>query len=459
MSKYFGDRKFYRNVCRIMIPILIQDVITGFVSLVDNIMVGQVGTEPMSGVAIVNQLLGVFNLCLFGGCAGPGIFGAQFFGKGDTDGVRYSFRMKHWVALSVLCGVYVVLGFWGDDLIMSFLHDSGSGLDLEATFVYAKEYLNIMFLGLIPFAFNNAYAGTLKETGQTRVPMAASITAVLTNMCLNYVLIFGKFGAPVMGVKGAAIATVISRYVEFGITFTWTHTHRDINEFIVGAYKSLGLPAELAKRIAIMGAPLFINEFLYSSGQTMLNQCYSVRGLEVVSAFNIIMTIANLFTSFNYAMGHTISIIVGQKLGSGRLQEAVEDNNKLFTFAMIIVSCIGVCMFFLAPGFPALYNTTDQVKELATDILKICAVFIPVDCFYLCCYFTMRSGGKTLITLGFDSVFAWVASIPLAVYLSRFTQVPIINMYIYIRILDLIRCLMGGYLIKKRVWVNNLVKD
>ena len=178
-----------------MVPILIQNVITNFVSLLDNVMVGQVGTEPMSGVAIVNQLLFVFNLCIFGGLAGAGIFTAQFYGKGDEEGVRHTMRIKLcfarwrcWFGCGCCCS-------FGEALISLFLHEGKEGLDLAATLRYGKSYLAVMLLQIPPFALTQVYASTLRETGETLLPMKAGIAAVLVNLVFNYILIFGKLGA------------------------------------------------------------------------------------------------------------------------------------------------------------------------------------------------------------------------------------------------------------------------
>ena len=130
LKRYFGTKDFYRAVFRIMLPILLQNVITMFVSLLDNIMVGQVGTEQMSGVAIANQILFIFNLCIFGGISGVGIFSAQFYGKQDNEGIRYTMRAKLFVAITATILFAVVFLTAGGLLVSSFLHEGKEGLDL-----------------------------------------------------------------------------------------------------------------------------------------------------------------------------------------------------------------------------------------------------------------------------------------------------------------------------------------
>lgn len=459
MRSLIGDRAFYRRLFTVMLPILTQNLITNFVNLLDNVMVGQVGTEPMSGVAIVNQLLFVFNLCIFGGLAGAGIFTAQFYGKSDNKGVADSFRGKLYIALGVLAVAFFVFIGFGERLILAFIHEGQENLDMAATLNYGKDYLRVMLLQLLPFAVMQIYASTLRETGETLLPMKAGIVAVLVNLTGNYILIFGKLGAPALGVVGAAIATVLSRYVECLIVVIWTHTHKQRCSYIAGVYTSPRIPAELAKKIAVMGLPLLVNELLWAGGMTVLNQCYSIRGLEVVSAINISTAVSNLFFCAFISMGNTVAIMVGQLLGAGKLEEAVDEDRKLIAFAVALCAAVGVVMALLAPAIPQIYNTTDTVKRLAEELLFVIAVFMPVHGFNNACFFTLRSGGKTLITFVFDSVYIWVLCIPLAFCLSRFTAVPILPMYITVQLLDLVKVAMGYVLVKKRMWVKNLVKD
>lgn len=456
-KRYIGDRAFYRRLFALLIPIMVQNVITNFVSLLDNVMVGRIGTEPMSGVAIVNQLLFVFNLCIFGGQAGAGILTAQYFGKGDHEGVRHTFRVKWYVAVGCVAIALTVFLTIGENLITSFLHEGEQGLDLQATFNYAAGYMKVMLLQLPLFAVNQVYVSTLKETGETRVPMISGITAVMVNLVFNYILIFGKFGAPALGVIGAAIATVLSRVVEVGIVVIWTHTHSDRYPFIKGAYSSLKVPKTLIKQITVMGLPLLVNEMLWSSGMTTLNQCYSTRGLEVVSAVNISSTVGNLFFTACLAMGAAVSIMVGQTLGAGDTERAVEEDRKLIAFSVVLCTAVGIVMGLLSPVIPNIYNTEAPVRHLASQLLLVGACMMPLNALTNAGYFTLRSGGKTIVTFLFDSGFVWVICFPLAFILSRYTDWKILPIYIAVQGLELIKATLSVILVRSRVWVNNLV--
>ncbi len=457
IRKYIGGRAFYKKLFSVMLPILVQNVITNFVSLLDNIMVGQVGTEPMSGVAIVNQLFFVFNLCIFGGLAGAGILTAQFFGSGDARGIADTFRAKLYIAFGAVLAFFAVFTLGGETLIRQFIHEGSEKLDMAATLRHATEYMHIMLLQLPPFALQMAYASTLRETGETLLPMKAGIAAVLINLVLNYILIFGRLGMPALGVEGAAIATVIARYIECAVVVLWTHRHRARNRFMETAYGTWRIPAVLLRQITVMGMPLLINELLWSSGQAILNQCYSTRGLEVVSAVNISSTISNLFFCAFLSMGNAISIIVGQLLGAHELERAVDEDRKLIAFSVTACAVLGLLMAFVAPLVPRIYNTSDNVRSIAAELIGVVAAFMPVYAFTNSCYFTLRAGGEAIITFFFDSAYQWVLVLPLAFILTRMTALPILPIYIAVQGMDLVKCFLGWYLVKKKKWVRDLV--
>ena len=455
-KKFIGNKEFYGMVLKIAIPIIIQMAITNFVGLLDNIMVGQVGTEQMTGVAVVNQLLFVFNICIFGGVSGAGIFGAQFYGSGNEDGLRYVLRFKMIICCLISVVALTLLVLFPEFLINLFLTDTGEG-DVQATLMYGKQYLWIMLFGLIPFAIKEAYASSLKETEETVLPMKASAVAVFINLILNVLLIFGLCGFPKLGVVGAAIATVISRYVEFAIVII--SCHRGKRAFFKGVYKNLYIPKWLIQQIIYKGAPLLLNESLWSAGIIAMNQRYSQRGLGVVAAINITSTIANLFNVVYLSMGSSISVIVGKELGAGRLKEAKSTATKMIAFSVMCCFVTGAMMAACSYGFANIYKTSDSIKELAVIFICICAILTPVEALNNASYFTLRSGGKTFITFLFDSVFLWVISIPVATILVKLTNWDIIPVYAFCQSLNLIKSVIGIILVKKGIWIQNVVTE
>ena len=459
LKKYIGDKKFYRMVLAIAIPIMIQNGITNFVSLLDNIMVGRLGTEAMSGVSIVNQYVFIFNLLIFGAVSAAGIFTSQYFGSRDEESIRYTFRFKFIISITVGVIGIAVFALFDDQLISLFLHDSDGQGDLAKTLGFGKEYLRIMLIGLLPSALSQHYASTMRETGETVVPMVASLISVATNFLLDFVLIFGYFGAPALGVSGAAIATVIARLAEFSILVIYAHTHTKKFPYLVGAYRTLYLPRKLALRILVKGLPLMANEFLWSLSVTMRNQCYSLRGIDVVAAINIMTTLVNVLNVGYIALGNALGIIVGRELGAGELEKAESSARRMRAFIVFVAALFGVLLAIGAFFFPMIYNTTESVRSLATYMMLVSALMLPFCAYGFSTYFTLRSGGKVLTTLFFESGVMWGFVLPLCAILGYLTGINIYLMFFICQAADIAKCVLGGLLVKKGTWVCRLVGD
>lgn len=456
-ERMFGDRDFYAQVVAVVVPIIIQNTVSNVVSLLDNVMVGRVGTLQMSAVAIVNQLLFVFNLCIFGGLAGAGIFATQYAGAHDDKGVRDCFRVKWMIALSMLACALVVLIAFPKRLIGMYLAQETAQADAAATLGFGMDYLTVMLWGLLPFGVSQVYASTLREVGETRLPMFASVAAILVNLVFNYFLIFGKCGFPELGVTGAAIATVLSRYVETAIIMVYTHMKSHHFGFIRGAYRSLRVPKPLMISILRRGTPLLVNEFLWSSGMAVLLQCYSVRGLDVVAACNIATTVSNLFKVVFLSMGNAVAIMVGQALGANDIERAKNCTWRLMTLSVGSNLIMATLLALFAPAIPNIYNTEPHVRQIATQLIYVVAVMMPAYSFSHCCYFTLRSGGKTIITFLFDSVFTWCVNVPAAWLLAYKTGLGIVLLYFGVQALEMVKVVVGFVLVKKGVWIHNIV--
>ncbi len=458
MSKLFGDRSFYKRTLALAVPVIIQNGITNFVSLLDNLMVGSIGEEQMSGVAISNQLVFVFNLCIFGAISGAGIFTAQFHGNGDEKGVRETFRFKVMtVVIMSLLGIGL-FAWKGRELISLFLTTDSVG-DVARTLDFGEQYLMIMLAGIMPFALVQAYSGTLRETGETRLPMIAGCTAVLVNLFFNYMLIFGNFGAPKMGVAGAAVATVISRFVELLIVAVATGVSHKKYRFIEKAFRSMYVKKSTVIGIIKKGTPMLFNEALWSIGVTAMVQSYSTRGLTVIAAYNITSTVSNLFSIVFLAMGNVVAIMIGHHLGCGDFAKAREEAPKLITFSTITASGMAVIMAACSPLIPMMYNVSDSVRSLATQLLLCAAVVMPFSALCHAAYFTLRSGGKTVLTFMFDNGFMWLLNVPMAYVLSRFTGLPIVPLYLICQSLEAVKCIVAVILVKKGVWIQNIIDE
>lgn len=457
-KRLIGDRAFYRQVLAIALPMIAQNAITNFVSLLDNLMVGQLATAQIAGVNIINNnLLFIFNLCLFGGAAGAGIFTTQFYGRNDHEGVQHTIRFKLLICLG-LCALGIgVFCAASDPLIGLYLQGDGDPVLAQETLYYARRYLFAMLPGLLPFALTNAYAGTLKVCGKPVLPMIAGLIATGVNLVLNYIFIFGHLGVPAMGVEGAALATVISRFVEFGIIAVWTHRHTTELPFMKGLYRSLRIPGKLLKSIILKGMPLLVNEAMWSFGMAFLNQCYSFCSLDIVAALSISSTVFNLASVAFKALGSTVGIITGQMLGADRSEAEVRDHNRKMTALCVFSGFLfGGMMAAISGVFPKMYQTTDSVRALAAGLILIAAVDVPLQSYIYPVYFTLRAGGRTILTFLFDCGSIWILSIPVAFILSHFTSIPVLVIYGICTGLDLVKCILGVFVLRSDCWIRNL---
>lgn len=460
IRRYFGDKAFYKAMFAVAIPMVIQSGITTFVNLLDNVMVGQLGTLPMSAVTIDNEFMFVFNLMIFGAMAGAGIFTAQFFGKKDIDGVRNTFRFKFLLGMIVSVFSVVFLLLLKEPLIRLFTDsEKNSAEEIAATVGYAKDYIDIIVIGLIPFSLAQVYSTTMREIKKTAPPMVASVIAILTNLILNYILIFGKLGAPALGVRGAAIATVVSRFFEFIFLAVWTHTHSRVYPYIRKAYASMRIPKKLVIEILKKGFPLMANELFWSLGIVVSTKCFSSRGIQVVGAFNISTTIFNLSSIVFMTMGNTISIIVGNQLGAGELDKAQDTAKKMIVFSVLISAAVSGLMIGLSPFLPRLYNTEQAVRDIASFVIRVDGVLMCVYAFTNAAYFTLRSGGKVFVTILFDSFFTWAVYVPVCLILSYLTDLPIQWLYVLAASTEFVKAVLGYIFLRRKTWVNQLVAD
>ena len=459
LKKYIGTKEFYKMVMLVALPIMIQNGFTNIVNMVDNVMVGRVGTDAMNGVSIVNQLMLIYNLSVFGALSGAGIFVSQFFGKGDYEGVKNVFRIKIVISLFIILVGSSVLWIFREPLIMNFINDGGNVGDPVKTLEFADSYIKIMLVGLLPFTVNQCIISNMRETGDTLIPMYAGIAAVLVNISLNYVLIFGKFGFPEMGVAGAATATVISRFAECMIVIIIVAIKKERFGYMGRAFKNFRISFALAKSVMAKGLPLMVNEFLWSTGMTMLAFAYSTRGLSTVGAVNICNTVTNVFNIVFIALGSSVGIIVGQALGAGKKEEARDIDNKLIAFSVASCVLVGIVMVIIAPFFPEIYNTEEEVKALAGSLITIMGILMPLDAYTHATYFTLRSGGKTLITFIFDSGYMWVVTVPTALCLALFTDIPIVWLFLCCQVVNVAKAILGYFFVKSDMWMVNMVGE
>lgn len=458
-KKFLENKDFYLLCLAIAIPMIIQNMVTNFVSLVDNVMIGSVGTNQMNGVSIINQYIFVFNLTIFGAMAGPSIFGTQFFGKGDYKGQKSTFCFRILLAIIItILGIFI-FDVFKTQLVNLFLLDTSNISMRNETFIYALEYLEIIIHTLLPFSLTQVFVSILRESNESKVPMYGSLSAIGVNVFFNYCLIFGKFGFPELGVKGAAIATVLAKYVEMLFLVIYSFRRTDRFPYFHKFYQGFKMSKVLVKDMIKQGTPLVLNEFLWSLAIAVVAQCYSYKGLNVVAARNISSTLTNVYSTIYLQIGVTSGIVIGQVLGQSDFKKARKYYEDIVPFTLTIAFIVLLVVVPLAFVFPRIYNTSEEIKNLATFYLLVMAFAIPIHSYTNICYFVLRSGGKTLLTFFFDAGFSWVVQIPVAFIVCYMSKLDIRLIMIIVTYVEAIKAIVGYRFVTSDIWIQNVVND
>lgn len=457
-KKFIGDKKFYRTLFLIVIPIVLQQFITQFVALLDNLMVGRVGNDEMIGVSLANQLLFVFNLGIFGCLSGASIFGTQYFGAGDKEGYQESMRFKFLMGTIIFVIALGVLLIFDDQLLNAFINSSeGEYSNPDVVLSCGKKYLRVMLIGILPFIIKEVYATSLREMKETFVPMVSGVVAIFVNLIINYLLIFGSFGFPKLGVVGAAVGTVISRFVEMLIVLIYAIAKTKRFPFFKGVFKKPIVGFKAFKQFIPITLLLLSNEVFWSLGLTMIVQSYSYRGLDVIGALNICNTVNNVFITVGTSLGNATAIILGNLLGAKKYDEAKSSSYKILLASLVFSTIFAILEIGSSFIIPNIYNTSDSIKDMARQMIIIASIFLPFHAFNTCCYFTLRAGGKIILTIIFDSLFVWVVRLPIAFFLSKYSAVSILLVFAIADGIDLVKAIAGYILVDKGIWIKKVI--
>ncbi len=450
MKHLIGTRSFYKTLIAVAAPLVLQQLITTSVQLVDNVMVGKLGEQAIGSVSVVNQLYFVVILITFGAMGGAGVFSAQYFGSKDFEKLRQTFRFKIIIGFMVALLSFIIFTFFGTNLISLFTTN-------PTTIQGGLDYLNIIKWSAFPWILSVAISNTFRETGTTKPLLYISIVAIITNTALNFILIFGLFGFPALGIIGAAIATLIARIIEFSLMLILLQ--RKGQMFNSKVFEIFKIDKKVLAGIVVMAIPLTLNEALWSSGQTVFLHAYSTRGDSALAALNITGAISQLvFVTFG-GIATAVAVMVGNTLGKGDLQEAKENSKKLIAFSVFIAMIAGAILFILSFFILDLYDVAEVTKRTAAFNIRVNALFIPVYSFNVALYFTLRAGGDTKSTIMIDAGYMWVVPVPIALALAYFTNLPVTLMFLLVQSLDIPKMAFGLARYRKEHWVKNLAQE
>ena len=455
LRKYIGDKAFYQRVLSIAIPLMIQQLITASVNLVDNLMVGQLVIDnvekgvALAGVIAVNRMMNVALFALFGTMASCTIFIAQYYGAKNEKYMKQAFRFGLLANLSIGTFFCVLASLFPYNLLSFFTDD-------PEIIQQGVNYLRFAAMTLLPLAVSVAIYDGMRAIGDVKTPMVASAIGVILSCFFNYVLIFGHFGFPSLGVAGAAIGTLLARFIEMGILLYCLNKR---NYGFKSKIKDLfNIESFLAKSIIIKGLPLVTNEIFWSLGVTTLFKFYSTRGMEVMVGFAISQSISDIFFILFSGMAAATTVIISQNLGANRLEEAKDSAYKLLAFSIFLAVCLSFIMFGTSFIVPSWFAVTEEARLLAKTLIRVVSCMLSI---YMCsaqCYFILRAGGDTVATLLMDSCYMWTVNIVVVGLLTYTTNFNIFQLYLSGQATDVVKMGIAFYLVKRGKWLVNLTK-
>ncbi len=447
LKKFIGKKEFYKETISIALPIMVQQFVTSFVNLIDNIMIGSVGAVALTSVSIANKYYTLFNSTLIGFCGAAGIFIAQYYGAKENNKCQKIFDIN--LVFGLIVGlIYMLIASIMPEFIIGLFTRTPEIMNM------GLDYLSIIRFSFIPNALSLIIMSALRSVGINKLQVKIGLVTVATNTFLNYCLILGHLGFPALGVKGAAIATLIARLVEMMIYSIILFRKKHFFSWNIKGILHLDL--SLMKNVFFKAIPLTYNEIMFSLGLTMIFKSYMRVDEYLIAAVTVVDTVINIAYIIFSGLSSAVSIMIGKRLGANQLEEAKDNSLKLLTFGALVGVCVSVILFIAAKYVPLLYNLEEDINTTITTLLRIKAILIPLYVINVCIFFTLRAGGDVKSTIIMDSGYLWGVSVLLSTVLSIFVPMSLINLYIIVESLEAIKMIVAIHYYRKGTWVNNL---
>lgn len=447
---YKKNIEFYKILFTISIPIIIQNLISSSLNLVDNVMIGQLGETFIAATGLANQIYFIMTLILFGGNSGISIYIAQYWGKKETEKIKSVLSIGLIFAISVSF-LFFIGGFVFPEQILGLMSKDSEVVK------YGSDYMKIVSLSYVITAIGFAFGFSSRSVGHPKLPMKASIISLGINTVLNYILIFGHLGFEPMGIKGAAIATVIARVVEIIIILTGIYKTIPVLALSIKDFFKIRL--DIAKQVGKTALPVILNEGFWSLGMTAYALVYARIGTDAVAAVMITNTVNNLFMVVGFGLGNASSVMLGNTLGAGEISKAIDYNKKFLTLSIFVGVIVGVLIVILAPLIVTnLYNLTPESYEITIATLKVLAFFMAFK-FYntIMVIGTLRSGGDTLYSMIMELTSVWLIGVPMALIGAFVFKWPVYLVVALVNIEEVVKVFLGLPRLISKKWANRLV--
>jgi putative MATE family efflux protein len=445
-----GFREFLKTLIRVALPIAVQNLITSSLNAVGVFLVGQLGETPVAAVGLANQIYFLLSLALFGITSGSAIFTAQYWGNEDLPGIRRVVALC--LAMSLVMGALftvVALGFPQAAL--------GLYTDDPAVIELGSQYLRIIGISYLATAVMYVFSSQLRSTGDVRPPMLVSVVALSFGTLLNYLLIFGKFGLPEMGVSGAALGTCIARIAECAAILLVTYLGRKPTVLRLADVKQLDL--SFVRKFMFTVLPVAANEITWSLGFTIYNVIYAHISTEAIAAVNITSTIESLTFVVFTGIANGVAIIIGNRIGAGEEDKAYHYAWWTLIMGVALAVVFGGALALSAEAIISLYKISPESALYARNILWVlsAALWVRVSNQTIIVGI-LRSGGDTRFSLVLDSGSVWFVGIPMALLGAFVFHLPVYWVFAMVLSDDVTKVIGGMYRFLSRKWINNLAQ-
>ena len=452
-KRIFGPGAFYKSALAIAVPIMLQQLIQSLVSLIDNFMVSGLGDVCMSGVNVAGQVLFVFQVYLNAICMAGGIFMTQYYGAEDEEGMRQAFRFKMVMCLAAFIPFFLVTVVFPRE-VMSWMLIGNSEADLILD--EGVKYMRIMSLMGLPMTFSVCIASSLRDLGQVKTPLLVTIAATLVNTLFNFLLIYGNLGFPRLEVRGAAIATVIARVLEF-VIFLILYIRKK-PEFRVKLREFFRIDGKLFREILKKGALVLFCEMVWVASETVTTALYNGRGgADVVSGMASSFAIANLFFVAFGGIYSATGVILGKTLGAGELEKAREEKTWLLSGSAVFGLFMTVFGLGTSLLIPVVFGKLSEgAIEISRSMVILMAIFMPVWIYMNTQMAVARAGGDTAMGAYTDAGITIVVMIPMVFIIALFTNAGPVVLYMGVKLVDIIKLIVFHFWLKKERWLKNL---
>lgn len=438
------SKGFYSSLVAIAIPISLQALLQNFVNMLDTIMIGRLGSVEIAAVGLGNQIFFILNMILFGITSGGAVFIAQFWGRKDFEGIKRSLGLMTILAVIVAI-IFTVLGLFIPNQLISLYSPDPEVIRVGGT------YLRYVCLSYIPTAISFSITLALRSTERVKLPLFCTSISLVTNIIGNYLLIF----VAGLGVKGAALATFISRIIELVILVTWSYSH---NYEICGRIKELlDFNKNFVFKFIKIAFPVIINETFWGLGTSVYNAIFAHAGTNAFTAYNITGTISQLTWVFCMGFGNGIGVLIGKKIGEKKIEEAKAYASRSMWFMPLIGICVGILLLPLSKLLPFFFNVEPEIIKTATSILMILIFMYPFNSFCMNWIVGVcRAGGDTIFSAVAEIIVLWCVAIPLG-YVAAFVlhlSAPLI--YLFFCSESIVKAIIGAIRVKSGKWLHEV---